>query len=380
MLYRGRMPKRAEALEIEVGGRSVRVSNPAKVMFPAAGVTKEELVRYYVAVGDRMLAAVRDRPLTLRRYPDGVDGESFFQKRVPKGAPDWVQTAHIRFPSGRTADEVVPDRGRGASPGRPTSARWTFHPWPVSRTDVEHPDQLRIDLDPQPGTDFSRRGAGGPARARELLRRARHGGLAKTSGGRGVHIYVPIVPEWTFIQVRRAVIALGRELERRMPDAVTIELVEGGARGEDLHRLQPDGQGPDDRLRLLGPAASRRRPCPPRWTGTSLTDVAAVGLRRAHHARAVRGGRRPARRAHGPDARRSASTRCSSWPTADERDRGSGRPALSARLPEDAGRADAGPALPQEPAELVKPATRVTGHLAWPLRGGRGLAETEEIA
>ena len=219
MTYRGRMPKRAEALEIDVGGRPVRVSNPAKVMFPAAGVTKEELVRYYVAVGDRMLAAVRDRPLTLRRYPDGVDGESFFQKRAPKGAPDWLETVQIRFPSGRTADEVCPTEVAVLA-WAANLGTLEFHPWPVSRTDVEHPDQLRVDFDPQPGTSF--RDAVTVVRAaREVLGELGMTGFVKTSGGRGVHLSVRIVPEWDFIQVRRAVIALGRELERRLPALVT---------------------------------------------------------------------------------------------------------------------------------------------------------------
>jgi len=219
LLYRGRMPKRAEAVEIDLGGRAVRVSSPAKLMFPGAGVTKEDLVRYYIAVGAGMLAAVRGRPLTLRRYPDGVEGESFFQKRVPKGAPDWLETVQIRFPSGRTADEVCPTEVAVLA-WAANLGTLEFHPWPVSRADVEHPDQLRVDFDPQPGTSF--RDAVTVVRAaRELLGELGMTGFVKTSGGRGVHLGVRIVPEWDFIQVRRAVIALGRELERRLPALVT---------------------------------------------------------------------------------------------------------------------------------------------------------------
>ena len=219
MPYRGPMPKRAEALEIDAGGRAVRVSNPAKLMFPAAGITKEDLVRYYIAVGPVMLAAVRDRPMTLRRYPDGVQGESFFQKRVPKGAPDWLQTVRIRFPSGRTADEVCPTEVAVLA-WAANLGTLEFHPWPVRRTDVERPDQFRVDLDPQPGTSFGDAVTVAGA-ARELLGELGTTGFVKTSGGRGVHLSVPIVPEWDFIQVRRAVIAFGRELERRLPKLVT---------------------------------------------------------------------------------------------------------------------------------------------------------------
>jgi len=211
------MAKQAEALEIEAGGRVVRVSSPGKLMFP--GVTKEDLVRYYVAVGEPMLAAVRDRPVTLRRYPDGVEGEFFFQKRAPKGAPGWVESVQIRFPSGRTADEVCPTEVAVLA-WAANLGTLEFHPWPVSRADVEHPDQMRIDFDPQPGTTFGDAVAAAQA-ARELLAELGMTGYVKTSGGRGLHLAVRIVPEWDFIAVRRAVIAFGRELERRLPKLVT---------------------------------------------------------------------------------------------------------------------------------------------------------------
>jgi DNA ligase D len=211
------MPKQAEALEIEAGGRTVRVSSPGKLMFP--GVTKEDLVRYYVAVGEPMLAAVRDRPVTLRRYPDGVEGEFFFQKRAPKGAPGWLHTVQIRFPSGRTADEVCPTEVAVLA-WAANLGTLEFHPWPVSRADVEHPDQMRIDFDPQPGTTFDDAVAAAQA-ARELLAELGMIGYVKTSGGRGLHLAVRIVPEWDFIAVRRAVIAFGRELGRRLPELVT---------------------------------------------------------------------------------------------------------------------------------------------------------------
>ena len=211
------MAKQAEALEIEAGGRVVRVSSPGKLMFP--GVTKEDLVRYYIAVGEPMLAAVRDRPVTLRRYPDGVEGEFFFQKRAPKGAPGWVESVQIRFPSGRTADEVCPTEVAVLA-WAANLGTLEFHPWPVSQADVEHPDQMRIDFDPQPGTTFGDAVAAAQA-ARELLAELGMTGYVKTSGGRGLHLAVRIVPEWDFIAVRRAVIAFGRELERRLPKLVT---------------------------------------------------------------------------------------------------------------------------------------------------------------
>lgn len=209
------------ALELEVGERTVKVSNPDKVYFPEPGYTKLDMVRYYLAVGDGITRALRDRPTTLERYPDGVTGESFFQKRAPKYLPDWIPTAHITFPSGRSADELCPTE--------PAAVVWaanlgavTFHPWPVRRADTEHPDELRIDLDPQPGTDYE-----DAVRAAHELRDVLEGvglrGWPKTSGGRGLHVFVPITPDWTFVQVRRAAIACGRLLERRMPDRVTIK-------------------------------------------------------------------------------------------------------------------------------------------------------------
>ncbi|TDC78589.1 non-homologous end-joining DNA ligase [Streptomyces hainanensis] len=209
----------AEATEITVGDRTVRVSNPGKVYFPERGFTKLDVIRYYVTVGEGALRALRDRPTTLERYPDGVTGESFFQKRAPKNLPEWIPTGRISFPSGRHADEICPTE--------PAAVVWaanlgslTFHPWPVRRGDTDHPDELRIDLDPQPGTGYEDavRAAG---ELRELLDELGLRGWPKTSGGRGLHVFVPIVPEWTFPQVRRAAIAIGRELERRAPDRVT---------------------------------------------------------------------------------------------------------------------------------------------------------------
>jgi DNA ligase D len=209
----------AETLELTVGDRTVRVSHPDKVYFPQRGLTKADLVRYYLSVGDGVLRALRDRPTTLERYISGVEGDSFFQKRAPKNLPDWIPTGRIAFPSGRYADEICPTE-TAAVLWAANLGTFTFHPWPVRRGDTEHPDELRIDLDPQPGTDFS-----DAVRAAQELRDVLDGlGLAgwpKTSGGRGLHVFVPIAPEWTFTQVRRSAIAVARELERRDPERIT---------------------------------------------------------------------------------------------------------------------------------------------------------------
>jgi DNA ligase D len=209
----------AETLELTVGDRTVRVSHPDKVYFPQRGLTKADLVRYYLSVGDGILRALRDRPTTLERYISGVEGDSFFQKRAPKNLPDWIPTGRIAFPSGRYADEICPTE-IAAVLWAANLGTFTFHPWPVRRGDTEHPDELRIDLDPQPGTGFSDavRAAG---ELRDVLDGLGLTGWPKTSGGRGLHVFVPIAPEWTFTQVRRSAIAVARELERRAPERIT---------------------------------------------------------------------------------------------------------------------------------------------------------------
>ncbi|KRV50440.1 ATP-dependent DNA ligase [Wenjunlia vitaminophila] len=209
----------ATALELTVGERTVRLSNPDKLYFPERGYTKLDVARYFMAVGDGAVRALRDRPTTLERHPDGVTGESFYQKRAPKNLPEWIPTGRISFPSGRHADEICPTE-TAAVVWAANLGCLTFHPWPVRRTDTEHPDELRIDLDPQPGTDYldAVRAA---AELRQLLDELGMRGWPKTSGGRGLHVLVPIEPRWTFTQVRRAAIAVARELERRMPDRVT---------------------------------------------------------------------------------------------------------------------------------------------------------------
>ena len=190
-------------VEIEVGERIVSVSNPDRVYFPERGETKLDLAHYYLAVGDGILRALRERPTMLHRFPKGVSGAKVHQKRLPKGAPDWVETVRLHFPRyDLHADELCPTE--------PASLVWaaqmgtlTFHPWPVRRADVDHPDELRIDLDPQPGTTF-RDAQRVAAVTRELLEELGLRGYPKTSGNRGVHVYVRIEPRWTFDEVRHA--------------------------------------------------------------------------------------------------------------------------------------------------------------------------------
>ncbi|MCC2309994.1 non-homologous end-joining DNA ligase [Cellulomonas chengniuliangii] len=225
-------PTKTPAVELDVQGRTVRVSSPDKVYFPARGLTKLDVVEYFLSVGDGILGALIERPTTLERWPKGVfegakmatradsTGDAFYQKRVPQGAPEYVETARIAFPSGRTADEVCPTE-LAVVAWAANLGTITFHPWPVSRADVEAPDQMRIDLDPQPGTDFTDAVRVAPV-VREVLQELGLEGWPKTSGGRGLHIFVPIEPRWTFTQARRATIALGREVERRLPEQVTV--------------------------------------------------------------------------------------------------------------------------------------------------------------
>lgn len=210
------------AVQVQAGGRDVRVSSPDKVYFPERGFTKLDVVNYYLAVGEGILRALRERPTTLQRFPEGVGGEMFFQKRVPqRGVPPWLETVEIAFPSGRKADELCPvDLGHVAWAAQMGTI--VFHPWPVRRSDVDRPDELRIDLDPQPGTDFAD-AAAVAAEVRVILDELGWVGYPKTSGGRGVHIYIRIKPEWPFVDVRRAAIALAREIERRRPDLVTTK-------------------------------------------------------------------------------------------------------------------------------------------------------------
>ncbi|MEW2474302.1 non-homologous end-joining DNA ligase [Micromonospora gifhornensis] len=211
---------KAAAEEIEVAGHTVRLSSPDRVIFPKRGFTKADVFGYYLCVGDGIMRALRERPTTLQRFPDGIEGEMFFQKRVPtRGVPPWVHTTEITFPSGRTAAELCPaDLAHVAWAAQMGTV--VFHPWPVRAAEPDRPDELRVDLDPQPGTDFAH-AATAAGELRAILDELGVPGWPKTSGGRGVHVYLRIQPRWSFVEVRRATIALARELARRRPDLVT---------------------------------------------------------------------------------------------------------------------------------------------------------------
>jgi DNA ligase D len=207
------------SIEVPVGERTVRISNPDRVYFSGRGETKLDLARYYLSVGDGIVRALRERPCMLHRYPDGTDGEKIYQKRLPKGAPDWVETASVSFPSGRTADELCVTE-LAAVVWAVQMSTVEFHPWHTRRAAVEQPDELRIDLDPGPAA-----GLGEAKRVAEVVREVLTDlgavGWPKTSGSKGVHIYVRIEPTRGFREVRRAALAFAREVERRAPELVT---------------------------------------------------------------------------------------------------------------------------------------------------------------
>jgi DNA ligase D len=210
----------AGAAELEVDGRVVRLTNPDRVYFSARGETKLDLARYYLAVGPGIVNALRDRPCMMHRFPTGVDGEKVHQKRLPKGAPDWVPTVRVRFPRyNRTADELCVSSVADVVWAVQMSTV-EFHPWNSRAADVESPDEWRIDLDPMPGVAFDavRRVA---AVVHEVLDELGAVGFPKTSGGKGLHVYVRIAPEHSFGEVRRAAWAFAREVERRAPELVT---------------------------------------------------------------------------------------------------------------------------------------------------------------
>lgn len=197
----------------------VPVSNPAKIFFPASGITKLDVVRYYLAVADGALRGVAGRPMVLKRYVNGAQGEAFFQKRAPEHRPGWIDTVELSFPSGRTAREIVVNDAAGLA--------WVanlgcidLNPHPIRVTDLDHPVELRVDLDPVPGVPY-RQILDVAMVARDVLADCGLTGWPKTSGSRGFHIYAPIEPRWSFTQVRAGAVALAREIERRAPGRAT---------------------------------------------------------------------------------------------------------------------------------------------------------------
>src|SRR3954447_20060797 len=260
---------------IEVAGREVRLSNPDKVFFPKPGFTKLDLAEYYMAVEEAAVNQLRERPGTMKRFVDGVSGEFFFQKRVPKGAPDWLQTATFTFPSGRTATELVVNDA--------AHLVWAvnlgvvdFNPHPVRRSDLNNPDELRVDLDPQPGVRWNtvRKVA---ICVREVLEEYGLVGYPKTSGSRGIHVNVRVEPRWDYVEVRRAALALAREVERRLPRNATSKWWK-----EERHGVFVDyNQNARDRTIASGysvrPVPDARVCCPIEWD--EVPDVEPADLR-----------------------------------------------------------------------------------------------------
>ncbi|HZA89525.1 MAG TPA: non-homologous end-joining DNA ligase [Solirubrobacterales bacterium] len=265
----------SEAMTIEAAGREVKLSNPDKVFFPKPGHTKLDLCRYYLEVADAAVIHLRERPTTMKRFVDGASGEPFFQKRVPKGAPEWLQTATVTFPSGRSARELVANDAAHVA--------WAvnlgvidFNPWPARRADLDHPDELRVDLDPTPGVRWStvRKVA---LVVREVLEDHDLTGFPETSGSRGIHINVRVVPDQTFTEVRRAALALAREVERRVPKLATSKWWK-----EERHGVFVDyNQNARDRTVAsaysVRPTPDARVSCPLEWD--EVPDVDASELR-----------------------------------------------------------------------------------------------------
>jgi bifunctional non-homologous end joining protein LigD len=265
------MPERKEVLDI--AGRDVAVSNPDKVFFPALALTKLDLVRYYLAVADGALAGIDGRPMALKRYVNGADGEFFFQKRAPSSRPPWIETVELKFPSGRSAHEIViTDAAQLA---------WIvnlgcidLNPHPVRATDLDHPDELRIDLDPMPGIGWEQI-LEVAAATREVLEEHGLTPWPKTSGSRGFHIYARLERRWTFREVRRAAVAVAREVERREPAIATSKWWK-----EERHGVFLDyNQNAKDRTVAsaysVRPTADARVSAPMRWDEVAGCDPAA---------------------------------------------------------------------------------------------------------
>jgi DNA ligase D-like protein (predicted polymerase) len=283
------MARRAEQETITVAGREVAISNPGKVLFPQAGYTKLDVARYYVAMAEGALLGAGDRPNVLVRYPNGIDGEFFYQKRAPESRPGWIDIVALKFPSGRTAEEVVP-RDAATLVWMANLACLELHPHPVRADDLDHPDELRIDLDPVPGVEWPQ--------IREVARivHAALGdygltGWPKTSGSRGMHVYVRIERRWTFDQVRQAALAFAREIERRAPALATSKWWKEERQGVFVDYNQNAKDRTIAAAYSIRPNAEARVSAPLAWSeiddvdpraftlGTMAARVAAVGHR-----------------------------------------------------------------------------------------------------
>jgi bifunctional non-homologous end joining protein LigD len=267
---------KGEYTTIEAAGQEVRLSNPDKEFFPKPGWTKLDLVEYYLAVADAAVNQLRERPGTMKRFVDGAGGEFFFQKRVPKGAPEWLQTATFTFPSGRTATELVANDA--------AHLVWAvnlgvidFNPHPVRRSNLDCPDELRVDLDPMPGVRWNtvRKVA---MCVREVLEEHGLRGYPNTSGSRGIHVNVRIEPRWDYVEVRRAALALAREVERRLPRNATSKWWK-----EERHGVFVDyNQNARDRTIASGysvrPVPDARVCCPVEWDEVPDVDPSELRL------------------------------------------------------------------------------------------------------
>src|SRR5215204_3812906 len=333
-------------VELEIGGRTVKVTNPDKLFYRKLKATKLDHVQYYVSVAEGIVRALYERPTQLKRHPDGAEGEAIYQKRVPEKRPEWIETARVTFPSGRHADELCVTEVAHVA-WAANLATIDFHPWPSRRAHVDNPDELRIDVDPQAGTTFkdAKKVA---LLVREVLDELGFTGWPKTSGNRGIHIACRIEPNWTFPEVRRCALAFAREVERRAPDLVTTAWWKE-ERGE---RVFID-YNQNARDRTIASAYSVRA----RRDGVGAGHVGRAarrrdgGLHHPDHARALReAGRRPGR-----DRRRRLRPAEAPRVGRARRERGPRRGALPAELPEDAGRAGAGPAFARQEARLNEP-------------------------
>ena len=273
------MSAASDAIEIELDGRDVRVTNPAKVFFPrspAGPLTKLDLVQYYLAVAPGALVGCRDRPNMLHRYPDGVDGEEIYQKRVPPHRPPWIQTTTVRFPSGRSAEFLaIQDAAHLA---------WAINlgcldlnPWPVRCADVDHPDELRVDIDPTPEAPFD------DARqvalvVKEVLEDHGLTGFPKTSGKRGIHVNVRVEPRWDFTEVRRAALALAREVERRVPDIATTAWWKEQRHGVFIDYNQNARDRTVASAYSVRPVPDARVSCPLAWDEVAGVDPSTLRL------------------------------------------------------------------------------------------------------
>jgi bifunctional non-homologous end joining protein LigD len=261
---------KANYTTIEVAGREVRLSNPGKIFFPKPKFTKLDLAAYYISIEEAAVNQLRERPGTMKRFVEGVDGDFFFQKRVPKGAPEWLQTATFIFPSGRSATELVANDA--------AHLVWAvnlgvvdFNPHPVRRDDLDHPDELRVDLDPMPGVRWNtvRKVA---MCVKEVLEEHGLVGFPKTSGSRGIHVNVRIERRWDYVEVRRAALALARAVERRLPRNATSKWWK-----EERHGVFVDyNQNARDRTIAAGysvrPVPDARVCCPIEWDEVPAVD------------------------------------------------------------------------------------------------------------